>query len=119
MKIPQRLVEGRGPHEPITPEEWQVAVDGANAMLVIVRARAYGFIVPEAGPKINVERCEQMLARGKALGYHPQRAVVEEFARGFAKDGEEDDLAAVLLSVHDEVRDEAPRRVVDGQARPK
>lgn len=56
--------------DPQTPEEWQVAVDGANAALLVDSARQYGLIT--GGPIVNVERCIEILERGKALGYLPK-----------------------------------------------
>jgi hypothetical protein len=47
------------PAEPKTPEEWQNAVDAADALLHIQSAEAYGLIT--GAPSVNVERCEELL----------------------------------------------------------
>lgn len=90
--------------EPASPEEWQDAVDAANALLVFTRAAKYGFIT--GGPNIRVERCEDLLRRGRALGYHPDREAVAILARGYATKGDEEALVKIALSVHDEIRDD-------------
>lgn len=55
--------------EPETPEEWQEAVDAAKAMLEIDDARKYGLV--RGGPPVDVARIEEILERGKQLGYTP------------------------------------------------
>lgn len=56
-------------YEPKSEQEWQDAVDTAHVMLLIDSATKYGLV--RGGPKIDVARCEDVLARGKALGYEP------------------------------------------------
>lgn len=69
--------------DPENPEQWQEAVDLAEAMLQIDSARQYGLIT--GGPRVDAERCAELLARGAELGYRPDReavdAVIGEFAR--------------------------------------
>jgi len=89
--------------DPTTPEEWQAVVDGAYVMLIIEKARGYGF-VDGGGPTVNVARCEDVLARGRALGYRPKRSVLAVAAEGFSLSSERDNLLAVLESVADEGR---------------
>jgi hypothetical protein len=55
--------------DPQTPEEWQEAVNGACVMLMVDSARQYGLVF--GGPEVNVERCDELLARGKQLGVVP------------------------------------------------
>lgn len=57
------------PPDPETPEQWQEAVNAANLWLMIDAARQYGLLT---APDVNVDRCEEVLARGKELGYTPQ-----------------------------------------------
>lgn len=60
---------------PRTDDEWQEAVDVAHGLIAIESARAYGFI--EGGPHGNVERCEEILALGKAKGINPREGAIE------------------------------------------
>lgn len=61
--------------DPKTPEEWQDAVDTAHVMLLIDAASRYGLV--RNAPRIDVGRCEEILARGKALGYEPAEDAAE------------------------------------------
>lgn len=54
--------------DPQTPEEWREAVDSAALMRAIYDCYLYGLLT---GPKINVDRCDELLERGRALGYQP------------------------------------------------
>lgn len=60
---------------PRTDAEWQDAVDAAHACLALDSARAYGLVT--AGPRVNVERCEEILAAGKARGILPSPDAIE------------------------------------------
>ena len=62
---------------PRTAEQWQIAVDGAQACLYIDSVRQYGLI--EGGPEVNVAKCEDLLARGKARGFTPAADCLEQF----------------------------------------
>jgi len=68
--------------DPQTPEQWQEAVDHAEALLLIHSARAYGFI--KGGPEIDVDRCDAILTRGAALGVQPDQAAVERIGLAWA-----------------------------------
>ena len=59
----------RKPADPVTPEEWQTAVDLADALLAMDSARQYGLIT--GGPAIDTERAAEILAAGKARGFRP------------------------------------------------
>lgn len=63
------------PHDPQTDTEWQDAVDSAYACLALDSARLYGLVT--GGPTVNVERCEEILTRGKARGVEPAPDAVE------------------------------------------
>jgi hypothetical protein len=69
------------PRDPITPLEWQDAVDGAQFYLHLDACRQYGLLT--GGPEVNIERCEEILRRGDKLGYRPADAVelVKKFIR--------------------------------------
>lgn len=61
--------------DPQTAAEWQEAVDIAHAFVEIESARAYGLIT--GGPKIDVQRCLDLLGRGVGLGYRPSPGATE------------------------------------------
>lgn len=64
--------------EPGTIDEWKDAMILAAAHLQIHAAIAYGFIT---GPEIDVDRCEDLLERGRqlpGLEHWPPRHIVEE-----------------------------------------
>lgn len=60
------------PGEPETSERWQKAVNLAEFYLLLESARQYGLI--EGGPSMDIERCEELLHRGKQPGVQPQSA---------------------------------------------
>jgi hypothetical protein len=60
---------------PQTPEEWRQAVDSAAACRAIADCKMYGLI--EGGPEINLERCYQILERGRKLGIVPSRSIMD------------------------------------------
>jgi hypothetical protein len=70
--------------DPQTPEEWQEAVDLAEAHVLIESARQYGLIT--GGPKVNVLRCTELLDLGRRRGHRPGKEAVKrmigELARG-------------------------------------
>lgn len=55
--------------------EWQIAVDAAEAMLLLDSARQYGLVT--GGLFVDVDRCVDLLARGHAAGYVPIEAHVD------------------------------------------
>jgi hypothetical protein len=67
---------------PRTPRQWQEAVDSAAFLLLLDSTRQYGLIT--GGPAANVERCHELLAEGKRLGYRPASAdaLVAKFISG-------------------------------------
>lgn len=73
MKIPKR------------PGEWRDAVDAAQGALHLDAARQFGLVT--GGPVVNVERCLDILSRGRALGYLPRPEAVEEFIKALARGG--------------------------------
>lgn len=58
--------------DPETAAEWQEAVDLAEFYLLLDSARAYGLAT--GGPEINPERCQEILKRGRGIGYRPKRS---------------------------------------------
>ncbi|MFO0890968.1 MAG: hypothetical protein U0790_17725 [Isosphaeraceae bacterium] len=56
------------PVDPTTPEEWQNAVDTAEAFSQLHSAQCYGLVT---GPKVNIERCREILEQGRQLGITP------------------------------------------------
>lgn len=61
--------------DPKTPEEWQAAVDAADALISLDSARRYGLI--KGGPDVNIDRCGDIVRRGAELGYKPSPAGVK------------------------------------------
>jgi hypothetical protein len=65
------------------PEEWQTAVDAADALLHIQSAEAYGLIT--GAPTVNVERCEELLEAGSLRGVMPSAGNVERYIAAYNK----------------------------------
>jgi hypothetical protein len=63
---------------PRNPDEWQEAVDLAEALLAVDSAEQYGLVT---GPKVNTERCELILRSGAQLGYRPHADAIDHFIR--------------------------------------
>lgn len=61
--------------DPQTPAEWQDAVNAAEASLAFESARLYGLVA--GGPGIDVDRCQHILAAGRARGIVPIKAGVQ------------------------------------------
>lgn len=74
--------------DPVTPEEWQEAVDAAHACLALDAARQYGFVT--GGPTVVVHRCELILVAGRARGFTPRLDAVERFVEVLRDAGRED-----------------------------
>lgn len=72
------------PRDPRTPAEWQDAVDAAEFGLALESARMYGLVA--GGPRVNCERCEDILAAGRARGITPATDAVERYTRAFAQE---------------------------------
>lgn len=51
------------PQDPKTVAEWQEALDQAEMLLRLDACRLYGLVT--GGPKVNVDRCLELLRRGK------------------------------------------------------
>lgn len=71
--------------EPTTPEQWQEAVDMAEAWLRIDSARAYGLVT--GGPKVNVVRCRALIAQGLTRGFRPSQEKIDAILLGMAQGG--------------------------------
>lgn len=74
---------GRPPN-PKTDEQWQEAVDGADACLWLDSARQYGLV--SGGPKVRVRRCEEILEQGRRRGVYPRPGNVERFVAALNSD---------------------------------
>lgn len=55
--------------DPVTPAEWQLAVNAAEACLLLGSARSYGLVT--GGPVVNQVRCVDILTRGRARRIMP------------------------------------------------
>jgi hypothetical protein len=62
---------------PETDHEWQHLVDACEGALALDAARKYGLVW--GGPKVNVDRCLELLLAGAARGYHPREDAPEHF----------------------------------------
>lgn len=62
---------------PHTRAEWQEAVDLAEAGLAFVSARQFGLVT--GGPTFNVDRCLELLERGRQLGIEPAPDTVAQY----------------------------------------
>lgn len=65
--------------DPETPEQWQVAVDWAELLLMVDSARQFGLI--KGGPRVNISRCESILKLGANRGITPRNLTDEELCR--------------------------------------
>ncbi len=63
------------PRNPRTRAEWRVAVNMAQACLVLDSARQYGLVT--GGPTINLDRCQSILQQGVARRIRPTDADVD------------------------------------------
>jgi hypothetical protein len=61
--------------DPITIAEWQEASDAAEACLLLESTRQYGLV--QGGPRVNVDRCVELLDRAKRLGVRPSKRGVD------------------------------------------
>lgn len=62
---------------PVTHYEWQLAIDMAHGALSLDSARLYGLV--NGGPQVNVERCQEIMIKGRELGYAPSRDSIAKF----------------------------------------
>ena len=67
--------------DPVTPQEWQSAVDAAEASLLLDAARTYGAVT--GGPEVDVQRGEQLLVEGAERGFTPTVDAIERFLAAF------------------------------------
>lgn len=62
---------------PTTKPQWQAAVDAAHGALALDAARQYGLVT--GGPKVDADRCAEILRLGKARGITPEPDAIERF----------------------------------------
>lgn len=60
----------RPERRPKSRSEWQAAIDVANLLMLIDHGRTWG-LIDDAG-KINLQLCEDFLARGNELSLQPR-----------------------------------------------
>jgi hypothetical protein len=65
--------------QPKTPQQWQEAVNLAELYSRVDAAVKYGFV--EFTGTINLDRCHEMLERGRKRGVYPVQAQVDELLR--------------------------------------
>lgn len=70
--------------EPTTPDEWRRAVTLAEVCLDLDAARRYGLVT--GGPDVDVERCVDLLKRGRQRGVVPVAAAVNAATQAFVRD---------------------------------
>jgi hypothetical protein len=63
------------PRDPVTPRQWRRVMAMAEACLQLESARQYGLVV--GGPAVNVDRCQALLFRGRALGHAPAAGLTD------------------------------------------
>lgn len=63
--------------DPISPDEWQDAVDHAHFYLALDAAQKYGLVTVTGGPNINIDRCIELLEGGAARGFTPRADAIE------------------------------------------
>jgi len=83
---------------PKTREEWQAAVNAAAALRALTDCKLYGLIA--GGPEIDVERCDQLLAKAEALGIRPNAPVdtlAVDFVREYNEKCEADRSSSAVL----------------------
>lgn len=59
------------------PDEWQIVVDMAEGALVLDSTRKYGLVT--GGPKVNCDRCVEIIDAGRERGIVPSPDAVERF----------------------------------------
>lgn len=64
---------------PRTVQEWEDAVDAAQALLLLVSARQYGLV--KGGPKVNQARCEAILKEGRKKGHRPREETLHRLLK--------------------------------------
>ena len=61
--------------DPDTPERWQEAVNLAYTLQLLASARQYGLVA--GGPEVDLDRCEEILRRGREMGFEPDLGALE------------------------------------------
>jgi hypothetical protein len=69
--------------DPEAIEDWQLAVNLAQALISIDLASRYGRM--DIDPKCNIQRCEDLLSRGKSLGVEPIGRQVDTIIRALSE----------------------------------
>jgi hypothetical protein len=86
MNLPEPS-HNSAPQDPVTDAEWRDAVLAAAALRQIHDCKLYGLI--EGGPDINVERCDELIEKGRARGVvFSEREIRDaacEMAKGLAR----------------------------------
>jgi hypothetical protein len=59
-------------------------VDAAHAAALIAAAVRLGLL--EAGPRVDLDRCRQLIRRGRGWGFSPQRDAVVRIITGLVSD---------------------------------
>jgi hypothetical protein len=88
--------------EPITAQDWSLAVSSAWGLLIVKKAVEMGVL--HSGLTVNVERCEEMVARGEALGFRPNPSILRVIAEKMGPPQDVEPLARLLLMVSREVQ---------------
>lgn len=59
-------------HDPRSLQEWEEVLEMAEFMLLLNSARQYGLVT--GGPVVDVERCAEIIKKGRAKGYMTDKA---------------------------------------------
>lgn len=84
---------GKRIKEPRTREEWQEAVDEADFWLHVDASTKYGLV--EYSGRVNLERCEKMIERGRSEGVTPSPDAVERTFKRLTRPRRSDIAGAV------------------------
>jgi hypothetical protein len=68
---------------PRNKRQWQNAVDVAHTLLALDAAHQYGLVT--GGPKIDIDRCIEILERGKQKGVEPSPTAIDMMISGIGK----------------------------------
>ena len=70
--------------DPIEKEDWQMAVNLAQALILIDLSKRCG-VSKQTDSNCNFQRCEDILKRGKSIGVEPLIGEVDTIIRALAK----------------------------------
>jgi hypothetical protein len=70
--------------DPEEKEDWQLAVNLAQALILIDVSKQCGGRMG-IDPKCDVRRCEDILIRGKSMGFEPSLREVDTIIQALAK----------------------------------